>query len=294
MNAAKGLLAALFVLAAFPSRAVTVQDDAGRSVTLAAPARRIVSLAPNLTEVTYAVGAGGQMVGAVSYSDYPAQAKLLPRVGGYDALDMEAVAALRPDLVVMWQTGNPAGTREQLEKLGLTVFVSEPRRLTDIPATLQRLGVLTGHDQQGQAAAAAFRTRLEKLRARYAGRPPVRVFYEIWGSPLMTVNGQHLISDVLGLCGGRNVFGSLPVLAPTVSAEAVLSADPDAIIASGMDARRPAWLDDWQRWPRLKAVRSGNLFFIDPDIINRHTPRILEGAEQVCGDLERARQRLGK
>ena len=268
---------------------VTVQDDLGRKVALPAPAQRIVSLAPSITETFFAAGAGDRLVGAVSYSDYPPAAKALPRVGRYDSVDVEAIAALRPDLVVMWQSGNPPSTLGRLEKLGLKVFVNEPRRLEDMPATLERFGVLAGKSGEGAAAADAFRKRLAALRGKYQGRPPVRVFYQIWNSPMMTVNGAHLISDVLRLCGGQNIFADLPALAPTVGMEAVLAADPEAIVASGMDSSRPAWLDEWQRWPKLKAVRQGNIFFIPSDIINRHAPRILDGAEQLCGDLERVR-----
>ena len=268
---------------------VSVKDDLGRQVTLPAPARRIVSLAPSITETFFAAGAGSQLVGAVNYSDYPPAAKALPRVGRYDSVDVEAIAALRPDLVVMWQSGNPPSTLGRLEKLGLKVFVNEPRRLEEMPATLERFGILAGKANEGAAAADAFRQRLAALREQYQGRPPVRVFYQIWNSPMMTVNGAHLISDVLRLCGGRNVFADLPALAPTVGMEAVLAADPEAIVASGMDSRRPPWLDEWQRWLKLEAVRRGNIFFIPSDIINRHAPRILDGAEQLCQDLEQAR-----
>lgn len=280
----------LTLLPQLPAHAeVSVKDDAGRTVVLPVPAQRIVSLAPSVTETFFAAGAGDRLVGTVTYSDYPPAAKNLPRVGSYDAIDVEAVAALRPDLVVMWQSGNPAGIRERLEKLGMKVFVGEPRRLEDIPPTLERFGLLAGKASEGAAAADAFRKRLAALRDKYQNRPPVRVFYQIWNSPMMTVNGAHLISDVLRLCGGRNIFADLPALAPTVGMEAVLAADPEAIVASGMDSRRPPWLDDWQRWPKLAAVRQGNLFFIPSDIINRHAPRILDGAERLCGDLERVR-----
>lgn len=287
-----GLTILLTLLSQIPAHAdLTVKDDLGRKVTLPAPAQRIVSLAPSITETFFAAGAGGQLVGAVNYSDYPPAAKNLPRVGRYDSIDAEAIAALRPDLVVMWQSGNPPGTLGRLEKLGLKVFVNEPRRLEDMPATLERFGLLAGKSAEGAAAADAFRKRLSTLRDKYQGRPPVRVFYQIWNSPMMTVNGAHLISDVLRLCGGQNIFADLPALAPTVGLEAVLAADPEAIVASGMDSHRPAWLDDWQRWPKLKAVHQGNLFFIPSDIINRHAPRILDGAEQLCGDLEKVRGR---
>ncbi len=280
----------LTLLPQLPAHAdLTVKDDLGRKLVLPAPAQRIVSLAPSITETFFAAGAGSQLVGAVNYSDYPPAAKALPRVGRYDSIDAEAIAALRPDLVVVWQSGNPPGTLGRLEKLGLKVFVNEPRRLEDMPATLERFGLLAGKAGEGAAAADAFRKRLAALREKYQGRPPVRVFYQIWNSPMMTVNGAHLISDVLRLCGGQNIFADLPALAPTVGLEAVLAADPEAIVATGMNAQRPAWLDDWQRWLKLKAVRQGNLFFIPSDIINRHAPRILDGAEQLCGDLERVR-----
>jgi iron complex transport system substrate-binding protein len=285
------ILLLTFLLPTAAHADITVQDDLGRKLTLPAPAQRIVSLAPSITETFFAAGAGGQLVGAVNYSDYPPAAKALPRVGRYDSVDVEAIAALRPDLVVMWQSGNPPGTLGRLEKLGLKVFVNEPRRLEDMPATLERFGLLAGKAGEGAAAAEAFRQHLAALRGKYQGRPPVRVFYQIWNSPMLTVNGAHLISDVLRLCGGRNVFADLPALAPTVGLEAVLAADPEAIVASGMDSRRPPWLDDWQRWPKLKAVSRGNIFFIPSDIINRHAPRILDGAEQLCGDLEQARGR---
>jgi iron complex transport system substrate-binding protein len=153
------------------------------------------------------------------------------------------------------------------------------------------LGRLAGHEREGEDAAGVFSARLAALRARYAARPPVRVFYQIWGSPPITVNGRHIVSDVIRLCGGENVFAALPALAPTVGEEAVLAADPEAIVASGMDAARPPWLDDWRRWPRMRAVRADNLFFVNPDVIARPAPRILDGAQALCDALEVARQR---
>jgi iron complex transport system substrate-binding protein len=178
---------------------------------------------------------------------------------------------------------------EQLRRLKVPVFVSEPRRLADIPATLHALGRLAGTD--GDAAARAFTTRLADLRARFGNASPVSVFYAIWNQPLMTVGGTHVISDAIALCGGRNIFTELAQPAAHVALEAVLRADPEVIVASGMDEARPEWLDDWRRWPRLRAVRRDNLVFVPPDLLQRHTPRILDGTEQLCNALERARQR---
>jgi iron complex transport system substrate-binding protein len=122
----------------------------------------------------------------------------------------------------------------------------------------------------------------------------VEVFYQVWKQPMMTVNGKQIISDAIRLCGGRNVFAALPILAPTVTAEAVIAANPEVIVASGMGEARPEWLDDWRRWKTLAAVAGDNLYFIPPDLIQRHTPRILDGAEQLCLHLETARGKRGR
>jgi len=172
---------------------VSVTDDTGREVRLAQPAQRIVSLAPHITELLFSAGAGGRIVGVVEYSDYPPAAKKLPRVGAYNAVDMERILALRPDLVIAWASGNPPALIEQLRSLGLTVFLSEPRSLEDVASNLERFGQLAGTQTTAQAAADEFRRRLQALRVRYSDRKPVSVFYQIWHRPLMTVNGEHLI-----------------------------------------------------------------------------------------------------
>lgn len=268
-----------------------VRDDAGDVLRLAAPARRIVSLAPNITELLFDAGAGDWVVGAVAYSDYPPAARRVPRVGNGVAPDLEAIAALRPDLVIAWKTGNRAVDIARLRALRVPVFVSEPRRLEDVADTLERFGQLAGTQAQANAAAAAYRARLAQLRQSYSGRPPVRVFVEIWHQPMYTVNGAHPISNVLALCGGENVFASLATLAPEVNQEAVLKADPEVIIASETSRRTRAWLDTWRAWPGLTAVVRGNLFSIPADLLHRDTPRLLDGAQQVCDALALARTR---
>lgn len=270
---------------------VAVRDDAGRLVELRVPAQRIVSLAPNITELLYAAGAGNRIVGAVEYSDYPEAAKHLPRVGSGAGLDLEAIAARQPDLVIAWQSGNPSWQVEKLRGLGFTVFVTEPRRLEDIAGLLARFGRLAGTQVTADAAAADYRRRLARLRARYAGRPTVPVFYQILDASPLTVSGRHLISDVIRLCGGENVFAGLPGITPRVDIEAVLQRNPEAILASGQEQLWPEWRERWQAWPGLAAVRDRNLFFIPPDFIERSSPRILDGAEDMCRDLDQARAR---
>lgn len=268
-----------------------ITDDTGAALHLKQPAQRIVSLAPHLTELLFAAGAGSKVVGVVSYSDFPEAAKALPQVGSYTNVDMEALAALKPDLVVAWKSGNRNAHLDRLSALGIPVFINEPRNLDDVARALETFGELAGTSAEARTAAARFRARLTSLRSRYSTLPPVRTFYQVWDRPLMTINGEHLIGDVIRLCGGENVFADLPQLAPTVNAESVLAANPEAIVASGMGDARPEWLDQWRRWPSISAVAGDNLFFIPPTIIQRHTPRILDGASRLCEQLNEARQR---
>ena len=283
------LIYAMMVPATFAD--ITVSDDAGEKVTLHLPAHRVVSLAPHITELLYAAGAGRDVVGATAYSDYPEAAKNIPRVGSGAGLDIEAIVALHPDLIVAWESGNPPWQVERLRSLGFAVFVTEPRRLDDISGLLERLGTLTGTQAIAGKAASAFRLRETRLRERFSGRPTVSVFYQILDSSLLTINANHIISDVIRLCGGKNVFAESPGLTPRVDPESVLQRNPEAILASGYEPLWPEWRDRWRNWPMLYAVEHDNLFLISADLINRQSPRILSGAEQVCNSLERARAR---
>ena len=269
--------------------AVEVYDDEGTQITLAIPAQRIVSLAPSLTELIYSAGAGENLVGVVEYSDFPAAAKALPIVGRFDLLDIERILELDPDLVVAWQTGNPRSSVNQLRQLGLTVYVAEPRSLAAIPSHIERLAVLVGKELSDLKVIYDFQQKLEALNSKYRHQSPVTIFYQVWDRPLITAGGNELINDIITLCGGRNIFANIRRVAPKVSREAVLKRNPEVIIASGMDIERPEWLDDWLRWPSLKAVANKNLFFVPPDLLQRHTPRALLGAAQICDQLDQAR-----
>jgi len=285
------LLAALALAGSAAAAEIRLTDDAGRSVVLSHPARRIISLAPHMTELLFAAGAGARVVGAVEYSNYPPAARRIARIGDSAQLDLERIVALKPDLVVVWQNGNAQRQLEKLLHLGIPAFYNEPRRLADIARAIEQLGHLAGTEAVAQPAAQAFLARSAELRRRYAGRDPVTLFYQIWDQPLMTVNGEHLISDVISMCGGRNVFAGMSALTPEISTEAVLAADPEAIGGVSAEAGQAENLDAWRQWPRLRAVARGNLFVIDADIISRNTPRILDGAEQLCEQLAAVRAR---
>lgn len=268
---------------------IQVQDARGRSVSLPGPAQRIVALAPHFVENLYAIGAGDRIVGVLGQPDFPAAARDLPSVGRFDSPSAESILALRPDLVLMWLSGNSPALLGQLERLGLVVFADEPRRLDAVAQSLLHLGQLTGQQPQAEALAEGFRQRRDALAVLHAEKSPVRVFYQIWHEPLQTLNGRHVVSDLIRLCGGVNVFADARVLAPRVSIEAVLAARPQAIVASGAGVDEPPNLARWKQWPQLPAVAGGHLFSIRPDWMLRFTPRMLEGAALLCQQLDRVR-----
>ena len=268
--------------------AVSAVDDAGLTVALPAPAQRIVALGPQLTEQLFAIGVGDRVVGTTEYADWPPQANAIPRVARAHSVDLERVAALRPDLIVLWGSGFPPATREALRRLGVPLFVNEPGALDSIATSMERLGALTAAPRAAEEAR-AFRARIATLRERHASRSPVRVFYQIWQQPLMTLSGKHVLSEAIRLCGGRNVFESLTPIAPQVSIEAVIAADPQLIATAEPDARASDALDDWRRFGAVSAVRAGQLATLDANKLNRHGPRMADEIGVLCERIEAAR-----
>ncbi len=267
--------------------AIEVADDTGHAVRLAEPARRIVALAPHVTEMLYAIGAGDRILATVEYSDYPPAAKSLPRVGGYVRIDLERLLSYRPDLVVAW-TGNGQRLLERLRALGLVLYVTDPHRLEDIPVAMERLGRLTGTRARARDAANRFRERVRQLAEQHRGVRQVRVFYEIWHRPLRTTGGGTFIDQVIRLCGGRNVFDDLKAPAPVVSMEAVLARDPDVILINATP-QAGEWKTEWER-TGLPAARAGHLFIMPPDVLQRPGPRLAEGAVTLCRMLDVVRE----
>ena len=268
-----------------------IQDDRGRTLRLTTPATRIISIAPHLTEIAFAAGAGAKLIAVSAYSDYPLAAQRLPRVGDGARVDIERILSLKPDLVLAWKSGNQAGDIARLERMGIAVWVSEASRLADIPRLLRDVSTLAGEAAAGERAAADFERALVKLRERHAGtashQPPLRVFYEIWHQPLLTVNGAHMISDAIALCGGHNVFHRVPVLTPAVSLEAVLAARPHIVLGGGSANGEPDFAARWRRMP-LAALRAIPARYIAPDSIQRPSPRIIEGIRAICAHIDSA------
>ena len=285
--------ALLFVVAGLPAHAaISVKDDAGDTVTVAKPAQRVISLAPHVTELLFAAGGGSHVVGVVSYSDFPEEAKKIQQVGSNREVDLERIMALRPDLIVVWRHGSSERQIEMVKKLGVPIFHSEPQQLEAIADNVQKLGQLMGTDAVAGLAAADLRRRMASLRNRYANRPVVRSFYQVWDKPLYTLNGRHIVSDALRLCGGENIFDKLPVTAPVVSIEAVLQENPEAIFATA--EKNYGGVSLWKPYGTLTAVRNNNLFTIDGNLLNRSGPRMIAGAAQLCEKLELARSHRGK
>ena len=289
MIAVRGAFIAL-LLAGAPAQAqpIAVTDDAGQTITLAQPARRIASLAPHVTEQLFAIGAGEKIVATTEFADYPPPAARIPRVARAHSVDLERVAQARPDLIVVWGSGFPPAIIESLRRLNIPLYIDEPGSLDSIATSLERLGRLTASPSAPRAAA-AFRARLAALRTKYAGRPLVRVFYQIWGQPLMTLSGRHVVSEAIRLCGGRNVFEQLAPIAPQVSLEAVVAAAPQIIVTAEPDARPADALQIWQSFDSIPAVRNHQLAVLDANRINRHGPRILEEIAALCERIDAAR-----
>ena len=285
----RALTAILAFILSAQSSGITLIDDRGRAVNLSLPAQRIVSLAPSITELVYAAGAGDRLVGVAGYSDYPPAARDVPRIGDASRVDIERVLSLHPDLVIGWRSGNHAADFARLEQFGFPVFVAEPATLAAIPKLLRAIGVLAGTADTARIAASGFERGMAALRERYGARSNVRVFYEIWHEPLMTVNGAHMISDVIRLCGGSNVFADLAPLTPVVALEGVFAAQPQVVIGGSSATTPEEFAAQWRRYERFARLRNVPAMFVDPDYIQRQTPRILQGAEIVCRYLEQVR-----
>ncbi len=288
----RGLLKILvlsFCIASFARAQISVVDDFGNTVLLDEPVERIVSLAPHITETLYAAGAGEKIVATVSYSDYPEAAQSIPVIGSYKEVSYESLVSLSPDLVIAWASGNGEEIIARIRSLGLTVYLDEPRELEDIASSLQRYGRMAGTETVAESQAADFISRLNSLREQHRDKEPLPVFYEVWNEPLTTLNGEHLISNIIRLCGGENIFSSAIPIAPVVSTESVLTLDPHLIVVSGMGEERPEWLDEWADWQGLTAAETGQLRFIPPDLLQRSSPRVIQGAEMMCEFVERAR-----
>jgi len=284
--------ATLLLVCAAPSQAaVQVTDDAGHVLTLPQPAQRIIALSPQLLELSAAAGASNRVVATIRGADNVRWARKLPLVGDAFALNLEAIARLKPDLILAWESGTPPREVARLKSLGIPVYWSQANTFATLASTVQRIGQLAGTPAPAGRWVRDFDNRLAALRARYAAlRPQVRVFYQVWNRPLITVGGPQLINQAITLCGGRNVFGNLSVLSPTISTEAVLQADPQLIVTAS--PRGATWLQDWKRYPGISAVKHDQLVALSPNTLPRMGVDVLDGVQQLCSAMATARKAM--
>jgi iron complex transport system substrate-binding protein len=274
-------------MASATTHALQVSDDRGVAISLVRPTERIVSLAPHLAEIAFSAGAGAKLVGVSSFSRHPVEAERLPVVASYGRIDIERLIALRPDLVLAWQSGNSPLQIGRLERIGIRVLVTEVRTLADIPRIVRLVGVLAGSGAVAEARAGEFEDEIAILRDRHVKERRVATYFEIWHKPMLTVNGTHLMSDALRLCGGRNVFAAARTLTPLVSHEQMLHAQPEAIVTSGFGNESA---QAWQGLDLVPAVRNRRIYVIDPDSLHAQGPHVLEGIRALCERLELARK----
>jgi iron complex transport system substrate-binding protein len=284
---AVGLATSLSVAAA----AVSVVDDVGHTVTLPHTPQKIVSIAPGATEMLFAAGAGKLVIATVEYSDEPAEARSVPRIGDSNAIDIERVVALQPDVVVVWEGGSNAGQVAQLERLGIPLYRHRVERLADLPVSLRRLGALADTKASAEKAALSVEARLAQLAKTYGAGEKLTVLLEVWNRPIYTVGGTHMMTDSLRLCGARNIFDDLQEKGPAVSVEAVIARDPQMIIAVAPPGIGVEWLGEFKRYTSLQAVKKGALVPFEDQRLSRLGPSALGGTEALCQAIDGVRHR---
>ena len=287
-------LGLLLVLANYSnySFAFSVEDDAGRSLTFAKPAQRIVSLAPHITELLFAAGAGSQIVGTVNYSDYPPEAKNIPMVGGYNQVNFESILALNPDLIIAWKNGNSRETLDQLAALKIPIYMSDPKDLQSIARNIRQLGIVAATEDMANKKASEFENKLKMLKQANQNKPLITLFYQVWDDPLYTLAGAHFSKALYQICGGKNIFADINEPSPVVSVESIVARNPQVMITGGHHGKRSLanWQQRWATWVSIDAVKNQQMYLVNQDIYTRASPRVLDAAEHLCQMLDKARK----
>ena len=274
------------------AKAISVTDDSGAIISLKQPASRILALAPHIIENVYSAGAGDLLVGSVSYANYPPEAESLPQVGGYNKYNIEAIAALKPDVIFAWQSGTPKHFFDKIKQLGIPLYIDEPSTMQEVATAIRNIGILTGKQHIAELSAKKYLDELALLRQSQTDKTPISVFYQVWHDPIYTINGKQIISDVLRLCGGINIYADEKIKAPIITIESLIERNPDVIITGTNHKSGVEPLLRWQQWPTMTAVKTNNLFTVNADIVSRHTARIIQGAQSVCEKFDTARNNL--
>ena len=279
----------LFFLIGTATADIAVIDDTGANLQLTRPPQRLISLAPGATEMLFYIGAGARVVGTANFSDEPAAARNIARVGDALAVDAERILKLRPELIIVWDGGNANALVDRVERLGIPIYRQRVAALRDLPASLRRLGILLAEQPAAERAAQRFAADLSDLQRQYGRRRSLTVLLQIWDRPLYTIAGNHLMSDALSICGARNIFADLPELAPILATEAVLARDPEVIVAAAPPGSAAGWIAQWRRFPQLRAVKANALVGFENQALGRLGPSALRATRTLCERLDRLR-----
>ncbi|NVK23446.1 MAG: cobalamin-binding protein [Gammaproteobacteria bacterium] len=255
-------------------------------------AQRIVALAPHIVESLFDIGAGERIVGTVDYADYPEKALSIPRIGGYYGIQIEKVLALKPDLIIVWQSGNKAVDIERLKSLNMPLVFSNPKSIQDVAHELRLFGRLTNQQHNAEIKAVAFEQSLQRIKQQYSNQRPISVFYQLWSEPLMTVNKSTWIHQLIKTCGARNVFADSATDYPQLSIENVLLKQPQVIITADEKADKPQPVINWQKWSMIPAVKHNQFLAVNADLMHRFSARMLIGLEDMCEKIARTRQAI--
>ncbi len=248
--------------------------------------QRIIALAPHIVEMLFDIGAGSKIIGTVEYADFPEAALNIPRVGGYHGIQIEKILALKPDLVIVWKSGNKVSDVEQMEKMGLNIIYSQPKKIEDVAQELRKLGKVTGHEIQAEAVADRYAQRLKNLRQQHATIAPMKVFYQLWPAPMRTINKETLINQLIEVCQGENVFASNPTPYPQIGIENVIVAQPEIIILPDEKSNKEQPVINWHKWPEIPAAKHNRFIRVNADLMHRFSTRMLEGIEDMCEKID--------
>jgi iron complex transport system substrate-binding protein len=276
-----GVAVALAV--AGPAAAFTTRDMLGRDVTLSAPPARIVSLVPSVTEIVYALSAEDTLVGVTDFCDFPSPARRKPRVGGMVSPSLEAIVALRPDLVIATTEGTREDAITQLTRLRVPVYLVAAHRIADVTALIGRIGGLTGRTAVAESLVARLERRIDGVKKAVAalGRP--RVLYVLWPEPLIVPGRNTIVTEMIQLAGGQSLTADDADSWPRYSLEAAVAKRPEVILLANHGAGTGAIAaDTWRRLTDLPAVRAGRLRPVNGDLMHRYGPRVVDGLEQLA------------
>ena len=253
------------------------------SYPIAQPAR-IVSLAPSITEIIFALGLGHELVGVTSFSNYPAEAEYLPKIGTYTHLNLERIILLRPDIAIGTRDGNRDSDIKILKETGIKIYMTNPKNIWDVVNTIYDISRILGVPQKGIEVSQSLRSRIDKIRRKVSGLKRVKVFFQINDHPLITLNKKTFQNDLIRLAGGINIAENEPMRYPRLSIEEIIYKKPEVIIISSMEigGRFEKMRQEWMKWESIPAVKNKRVYLVNSDLLDRASPRLIEGLERLA------------